>query len=65
MAKTESFRCDLCGEEAHIVMSFEDRRLPEAQIKTTDLCDKHFSILRSFIRHEMPPFKNIIEDDGR
>ena len=65
MAKTEIFNCDLCGEEAHIVMTFTDKRLPQDQTKNTDLCDKHFSILRSFIRHEMPPFKNITADDGK
>lgn len=53
MAKKEVYTCDFCEGPGVFTLTISDRDLKK-EIKTTDLCNDHFSRIRSYIRKGCP-----------
>lgn len=66
MAKKETYTCDFCENRGQFSLVITDRDLKK-EIKNTDLCEIHFNLIRSYIRHGCPKISNlpIEENDGK
>ena len=57
--REETIKCDFCGEQGKtLTLTIIDNELKEI-VNKTDMCEKHFNLLRSYIRHGMPSFKSL------
>ena len=56
--KIDTFNCDVCGNPAKITMTLYDNEYKK-EVSVTDLCETHFNLIRSFIRHGCPPVSKL------
>lgn len=54
MAKTETRTCDICGTTGKMItMTLYDNEY-QKEVNVSDLCEEHFNLIRSYIRHGCP-----------
>ena len=58
MAKVETRTCDICNAPAKIIMSLYDTEF-QKEINVSDICELHFNLIRSYIRHSCPPITKL------